>query len=894
MKLPFILSRYTNSDWNLGGVLPLPVLILVSAMTPDAIALGQEAVEESVERDLVTEVVQPFLAAHCVRCHGPKQANAGFRIDQIPTDFTAAKAAEQWKEVVDMINLGEMPPKEEARPRPDEFEPVVDWIHRGLRDAERLAHSAGGRIPMRRLNRVEFANTVRDLLHMDPKVLAPLVEELPGDGKAEGFDRLGVALFFDQTQIQRTLEVAERIAERAIVVGDPEVQTERAEAENNPRVKPSKRQMTSRFANTVVAPGPSGFETTDGGVRFVHGYGNRPKGDRWGRLGNLDASDVVLQDGYYRIRVRAGASPGSRGEPIRVRAIYGSKTPVHAEVEIPIPSRLDDPQVHEAMVFLRCGPDGLKRGIGFSFNDIDKLIVTTPENNHWMRAVREAQGQLRDANTSGAPKAEIEQARAELDAIVAEASKWKGPLRHFNPEHDSENPPTIFVDWFEISGPVAQQWPPKSHQTLLFAGDEEANAGREDADYVREIFTRLLGRAYRRPVNRAEIDGVVEFVEQARQSGAEFYDAVRLGLARVLCSPGFLFIQEPADAPTPRKLNDYELASRLSYFLWSSMPDETLFELAERERLRDPQTLLEQVDRMLDDPKADAFVEGFAGQWLDVREFGNTVPAKEYSDYDAALEESSKLEAYAFFREVVADDLPVTNFLDSEFVMINQRLAQHYGIEGVEGPNIRRVAIEPQHHRGGVLGMAGLMTLLSDGTRTLPVRRAAWVKTELFGDPPGNPPPNAGEIQPNTAGKKLTVRERLDLHRNEPTCASCHAKLDPFGIALENYDVIGKWRTQANGEGFRGKNAPLIDVSGRFPEGDAFTSLQQYKAGLLERRDAFTRNLVAKMLTYALTRPVGYPDHQTVATISDSVRQNDYRMRTLIRKVVASELFQSK
>ncbi len=570
------------------------------------------------------------------------------------------------------------------------------------------------------------------------------------------------------------------------------------------------------------------------------------------------------------------------------------KRPSAPRYEIPIQAPLDDPGVHEAVVFLRCGPDGLKRSVAFTFNDIVDLIVTTPENKQWDRAVRAAKDKLRDANTSGASKAEVAAARAELDAIVAQASKWKGPLRHFNPQHDAKNPPTLFVDWFEISGPVAREWPPKSHQTIFFAGDQEDRDEREEAEYVREIFARLLPRAYRRPVSRAEIDGVVELVEQARESGTGLHDAVRLGLARVLCSPGFLFIQEPAVGQTPRKLTDYELASRLSYFLWSSMPDETLFKLAESGQLHDPQTLLEQVDRMLDDPKAAALVEGFAGQWLHVREFGNTMPAAEYRDYDAELEESSKREAYAFFREVVANDLPVTNFLDSDFVMINERLARHYGIEGVEGPNIRRVAVEPQHHRGGVLGMAGLMTLLSDGTRTLPVRRAAWVKTELFGDPPGNPPPNAGEIQPNTAGKKLTVRQRLDLHRNEPTCASCHTKLDPFGIALENYDVIGQWRTQANGEGFRGKNAPPINVSGKFPEGDPFASLDEFKAGLLRRRDPFTRNLVEKMLTYALTRPVGYADHQTVEAITESVRRDDYRMRTLLRAVVRSELFQSK
>ncbi len=863
-------------------------LLLVDPIS-HATVWAQKSRDQDVKHQSFVADVQPFLTGHCIRCHGPKRANAGFRIDQLLTDFQAPTVAERWKEVVDMINLGVMPPEDEPRPMSEEFEPVVDWINTRLRDAERAARNAGGRIPMRRLNRIEFTSTVRDLLHMDPKVLAPLVEDLPGDGKAEGFDRLGVALFFDQTQIERTLQVAERIAQRAIVVGEPPVLAKRTEAEANPRVGRGRGKTKSRFAETPVDPGPSGSEVIDGGVRFVHGYGNRSKDDPWGRLGGADCAGVVVQDGYYRIRIRAGASPGTRGEPMRVRAVYGVNTPVRAEVEIPIQAPLDEPRVHEAVVFLRCGPDGLKRNVAFTFNDIVDLIVSTPENIRWNREVRAAKDKLRDANTSGTSKDAVEAARAELDTIVAQASKWKGPLRHFNPKHDSENPPTLFVDWFEVSGPVAREWPPASHETIFFAGDK-----REDTDYVREIVARLLRRAYRRPVSRAEIDGVVELVEEARETGTGLHDAVRLGLARVLCSPGFLFIQEPAVGEKPRELTDYELASRLSYFLWSSMPDETLFKLAESGQLHDPQTLLEQVDRMLDDPKSAAFVEGFAGQWLHVREFGTTMPAAEYRDYDGELEESSKLEAYAFFREVVADDLPVTNFLDSEFVMINERLARHYGIEGVEGPNIRRVAVGSHHHRGGVLGMAGLMTLLSDGTRTLPVRRAAWVKTELFGDPPGNPPPNAGEVQPNTAGEKLTVRERLDRHRNEPTCASCHAKLDPFGIALENYDAIGQWRTEANGEGFRVRNSPPLDVSGEFPEGDAFSSLDEFKAGLLRRRDQFTHNLVEKMLTYALARPVGYTDHQTVEAITESVRRDDYRMRTLIRAVVGSEVFQSK
>lgn len=847
------------------------------------------AAEDGVE-SVFAKTIRPFLDAHCLRCHGPRDARSGFRVDELSADFHADKAADRWKEVMEKVNLGEMPPNEERQPTPDEFEPFIRWINASLRDVELAAKGAGGRIPMRRLNRVEYGNTVRDLLHMDPKVIAPLVEELPGDGKAEGFDRLGVALFFDQTQMERTLAVAERIAAMTIVDDEPQQFSQRYEFEENPRVKGFKTRARSRFADTLVDAGPSGFEITNGGVRFVHGYGNRPNGNPWGRLGGTTFDDVITQDGYYRIRILAGAKVGSRGEPIKVQAVYAASTPVEQTMEIPVDASHDAPKVHEAVVFLRAGPEGLKRGMAFSFNDITDLIITTPDNRQLDREVRTARDALRQAHTQGGSQAEISAATRVLEEIQTRAARWQGPLRHYNPMRDYEDPPTIFVDWVEVSGPVVPEWPPKSHKSVLFDGDE-----RQDAAYVREVFRRFLPRAYRRSVTEAEVDGVVKLVEQARRQGAGFHDAMRMGLVRVLCSPGFLFIQEPGVDTQPRKLTGYELASRLSYFLWSSMPDDELFTLVEEGRLLDPQLLMAQVDRMLDDPKAEALVEGFAGQWLEVREFGSVMPASQYRDsYDAKLEKSSQLEAYAFFREVLLKDLPVTYFLDSDFLMINERLALHYGIEGVEGSDIRRVEIEPQHHRGGVLGMAGLMTYLSDGTRTLPVRRAAWVKSQLFGDPPGNPPPNAGEIQPNTAGKNLTVRQRLDLHRNEPTCASCHATLDPFGLALENYDAVGRWRTKANGEGFRSRNAPELDVSSVFPNGETIDSLEDYKAGLLRRKDPFVRNLVQQVMTYALTRPVGYADHQTIDAICETVGRNEYRLHTLIREVVRSELFQSR
>jgi hypothetical protein len=298
---------------------------------------------------------------------------------------------------------------------------------------------------------------------------------------------------------------------------------------------------------------------------------------------------------------------------------------------------------------------------------------------------------------------------------------------------------------------------------------------------------------------------------------------------------------------------------------------------------------------MLADPKSREFVENFAGQWLQVREFGSVMPATDlYRDYDKSLEESSRLEAYAFFEEILQKNLPITNFLDSDFVMINERLARHYEIEGVEGDELRRVSLTPDHHRGGVFGMAGLMTLLADGTRTLPVRRAAWIVENLFNDPPPPPPPNAGEVQPNTEGEELTVRERLELHRNETTCASCHAVLDPYGLALENYDAIGKWRTRQNGENFRGNNAPQLVIEGELPTGQRFSSLEGFKAALLEEKDDFARAFSERMLTYALGRPVGYSDRDMIESLVNALQENDYRIQVLVQAIVKSEPFLTK
>jgi hypothetical protein len=835
------------------------------------------------------ESARPFIEKHCLQCHGAKKAKAGFRIDLIGADFTKPTVAEHWKEVIDRINAGEMPPRSNPRPDVKQVAAFVSWVNGQLREVDRAAKDAGGRIPMRRLNRDEFASTVRDLLRLDDNVVRALAEELPADGKAEGFDRLGAALFFDQTQIERTLAVAEKIAARAIVTEEPKTKRRLSKFEyQRRRPPPDKVEVFPGFTHTIPRGADEYFIRKDH-LEYIQGYPTwRKEYDGWGVIDHFAIGDVVTQDGYYRFRIKARVDNRGRTTQNRFRLQYGMDSPIQVERE----AALDASGTTEVVLFLRGPVNGEVKGpqvFNLLWNHTEKAVIREKKYMTLVSRWQAHNGKLEEAIMKRRPQAELDALKKERDAIEKEMNAWTGVANVYNPDMDVDKLPRLLIESIEIDGPIQKEWPPASHKSLFFAGDK-----RQDEAYVREIFERFLLRAYRRPVSGDEIDAIVAVVKDARTKGKQsFHEAMRIGLQRVLCAPGFLFIQEPA-SDKPRPLNDHELASRLSYFLWSTMPDEELFTLAKGDKLHEPAVLASQVKRMLADAKVEQFVHNFAGQWLSVRDYGAVQPAAEYRNYDKLLEQAAKEEPYAFFAEVLSHNLPITSFINSDFAVVNERLAKHYGIDGVKGPEFRKVAIRPEHHRGGVLGMAGLMMFLADGTRTLSMRRGSWVLRELFNDPPNNPPPNAGEIQPNTAGKNLTVRQRLELHRRDDICASCHAKLDPYGLALENYDAIGQWREKFNGEGFRGQNAPALDVSGKFPDGTRFGTLEEYKAGLMKQKDRFARAFSVKMLTYALGRPVGYTDRAVVDSLTDALRKNDYRIQPLVQAIVASEPFRSR
>ncbi len=834
--------------------------------------------------------VKPFLVKHCYSCHDSKKAKAGFRIDQLGSDFQAGKTADTWKEVIDQINSGAMPPKSEPRPDPKQSFAAVEWVGRELKRAEREARIAGGRNLLRRLNRDEYANTVVDLLGLDPRLSDKLREELPADGQSEGFDRVAAALFFDETQLERYLGVAELVAREAVQTAPP--RSEKYLWQANRHIGESIRQKVNENLDHIIETGPPTHFKTEKGmiIRSAIHYGG--KGSEFigvppGPPPTL--TQFIKQDGYYQVRFKGGSDSGDRGEPIRVRLVYSSGTPLEQTFEFKPNGKLEKPEVTELTVFLRAGLPDMTKAFHITWNGLWDARINHPGWQDINFRILVNSGKINKAVTDKNDDL-LKKARADLDKALADAKAFTGTRWVHNEKYKIDTLPKLLLDTIEVEGPIAKEWPPRSHAALGLT-----DSLPQTPEGLRIVFERFLPRAYRRPVTKDELDRVVRLTTQAMtEKKASFHEAVRIGLQFVLVSPGFIYLSEPEPKGTSRPLTDHELASRLSYFLWASLPDDEISQLAVAGKLHDQRVLDAQVMRMLRDPKSHRFVESFAGQWLDVRLYGTVMPAKEYRTYDKLLEIASKEEPLAFFEHVLRENLPITNFLDSDFLMINERLAKHYGIDGVKGPEFRKVAIRPDHHRGGVLGMTGLLTLLSDGNRTLPVRRAVWVREKLLNDPTPPPPPNAGDIQPNTAGKNLSVRQRLALHRNEPTCASCHAKLDPYGLSLENYDAIGAWREKQNGEGISLALAPKIDPSGELKSGLKFTTLEEYKTSLVIEKDKFNRAFTEKLLTYALCRPVGYVDRATVDELTTALARDNDRIQSLIRAIVVSDVFRTK
>jgi hypothetical protein len=885
-----------------------------------------------------------FIDSHCIDCHDADTARAGFRIDLLTGDFTAGNNAGQWKEVMDTINSGAMPPKKKPRPDAKEAFAVASWVAQKLEETTKAAQGAGGRVPMRRMNRVEYANTMRDLFSLEEGFARRIEKELPADGKVGGFDRGAASLFMDDGQLDRYMAAADMVLGEGVFTEKPEVrkltwdstqvkyihgigvaykdETGKILDDNpTPGFVAALKEPLSMVAvdafndrnskeKRYVQHGPFPWTVKNGGIEYLSGGSNyRNPGNLrsgfyawdWGKKG-------VTADGWYRFRIKAGAFAGRGKEAqkdVRLTAEYCYGSPFEVVKSVVIDAPLDAPKEYEFLMYLQAGPPGINRSFTIGWdNGGEEVVKINPlysdvqfRTNNIANEIVRAKGEKKPAEELAALQKKLEEA---FTAALENRKTFEGPYYVFDPKLDIADRPRIWLGEAEWEGPLVE-WPAKGRNELFLAGGT-----REDDASLREIFAKFLPRAYRRPVTPEELDRVVHWTRKTKaEGGLSFAEAVREGVKNVLCSPKFLYLGSEAmpaqvaakSAPGPQPVDGWQFASRLSYLLWSSAPDEELYRLAAQGKLRGAAVLRAQVKRMIADPKAWEFVRSFAGQWLSVRNFENGNPPNRnfYRDYDDALRDSSKREPLEFCHEVLKQDLPITDFIDSDFLVINERMAKHYGIDGVEGDEFRRVFAPADDRRGGVLGMAGVLTYLADGTRTLPVRRATWVLDTLWNQPVPPPPPNAGNLPAIKDKKPRSVRERLDEHRTSENCASCHVRVDPFGMALENYDAIGMWRERQNGEGMRGdKGSPALDVSGKLPDAREFKTVQEFKAALLAEKEKFVKGFTEKLLCYALGRPIGYGDHLTVEQITAYAAKHDYRLQEIIQATVASAFFQTK
>jgi mono/diheme cytochrome c family protein len=765
------------------GLLPQ---LLTAALGPCLWLLGRAdrapAANTAAPPDFATAGV-PFLTKHCVACHGETKKKADLVLHVYRDEASVLKDRKRWETVLHMVEAGEMPPPSRKRPAPAEVEAFVHSVHAIFDRADRTARRDPGRVTIRRLNRVEYTNTVRDLTGVD---FDP-AEDFPADDVGYGFDNIGDVLSLSPILMERYLAAAEAIVERAVLTEPP---------------PPPTRRVASQFLQP-----PAGFR----GARSRALYA---RGD------TVYASHTLAEAGEYILRVRGGAVPNEK-EPARFALV------------------VDDREVKAV--------------------EVKEVKESAPRFGTYEEHVKLEPGTHRVA--------------------VKMLSNFKAPETPPDfTRRDTKRPPGVFVGVVELEGPVG--WMPASHRRIMAC--TPAKPQREQA---REILSRFASKAYRRPATGDEVGHLLHLYDAARSRGARFEAGIQLALEAVLVSPKFLFRVELDDRPDSKDahpIDEYQLASRLSYFLWGTMPDDELFALAERQQLTP--NLGAQVRRMLKDPKAKALVENFGMQWLQLRNLKTVAPdPKLFPEFDDRLRAAMLQETELFFEAVMREDRSILDLLDADFTYVNGRLARHYGISGVYGDEFRRVALTGGQ-RGGLLTQASILTVTSNPTRTSPVKRGKWVLEQILGTPPPPPPPNVPELATD-AKAQLTgsLRQRMEQHRANPSCAVCHTNMDALGFAFENFDAVGAFRTKDGNF--------AIDPSGTLPGGQSFQGPAELKAILKGKKELFSRCLTEKMLTYALGRGVESYDRPAVEAIMAALARNHYRFSTLVMEIVESEPF---
>jgi mono/diheme cytochrome c family protein len=743
------------------------------------------------------------LNQYCASCHNERLKTAGFVIDRLnPASVRDNPAA--WEKIVRKLRTGTMPPPGSPRPAPEVYDATATWLEGEL---DRTAQPNPGRPALRRLNRAEYGNAIRDLLDLHVDVESLL---LPDDA-AFGFDNIGDLLDVSPSLLERYLTVADRVS--ALAVGDP---------------------ATPAGSQTYHARGDQSQDIDREGMPL-------------GTVGGLTANYNFPLDGEYEFRVGLLRT--------NLDGIRGLEHPHQLEIAVD----------GERLLLETVGGDAENGRTGTIAEKSDatdaRLRVRVPVH------------------------AGPHEVTATFVRKIGEGTNRLRPFDRSNADtYDSTGRP--HVETLTVLGPFSPTGPGDTPSRRRIFICKPENQSQEDS-CARKILSTLAGRAYRRPITAADMDIVHPFYKKGRQKGG-FETGIQLALRRLLASPTFVFRAEgdPRNGEAAR-ISDIELATRLSFFLWSSIPDETLIDLASRGRLHEPAILEEQTRRMLSDPRSDAFVENFAGQWLHLRNLENIHPnTDEFPDFDNDLRLGFIREAQLFFASIMREDRNVMDLLTADYTFVNERLARHYGIPQVYGSRFRRVTLGPEFDaRRGLLGKGGVLMSTSRADRTSPVLRGKWILENLIGIAPPAPPANVPPLDAKSGVATRTIRERMAAHRS-PGCVNCHQLIDPLGFPLEGFDAVGGWRTHEAG-------AP-IDASSRLADGRAVNGVAELRTGLTARPEALTQTLTEKLMIYALGRGLEYYDMPVVRSIVRDAKARNNSFSAIVLGIVRSVPFQMR
>ena len=843
-----------------------------------------------------------FLESYCVECHGAQKQKGKLRLDDISFELDTPGKADRWAKILNSINSGEMPPEEAKQPAQAAKADFLDALSETMVTARKALSDQGGNITMRRLNRREYQNTLRELLGVEINV-----GPLPADGSPDTFDTVGSALFMssDQFLMYRQLgrKALDQSFEAALVAPEKRTSRYEAEAETRPMVERSVAEFVSirkRYTKWTKAVDDAAKLPENQKVAADLRETHKEKAEKfylaWDKIkgapspkeyGFPDAVDANMMNGRWDSYVPQGADYLARPKG-KTGTYLGVAHLNHRWVSVPMPKNwpAGEYKVRAMLAATEEGP-AERRFVDFLSDHPSNQVLST----HQVTGTME-NPQLLEISVSVEAEGNRRFKFAEKAVLGnADGSGPAGQIFNAGFKENRIGPEyAVWIDWVEIEGPFVS---PRVSQTLEHVRSRIQRFERKESD-VRDFISEFATRAMRgRGVAPEFLDKLCALYEARVKDGEKPLEAVKTPLSLLMASPSFLYLAEPSEDGKRRELTDMELASRLSFFLWSSPPDDELLSLAGRGELRNPEVLAQQVQRYLNDGRSERFVKPFVLQWLGLSRLDFfQFSTKLYPDFDLPTKAAAKDEVVETFSHLLRTQGSLSKLLKADFVYINGLLASYYKIPGVSGDAFRKVALTADSPRGGLLGMAAILAMGSNGEQTSPVERGAWVLRKLLNDAPPPAPANVPQLN-RLANKQLTTRERIALHQEDAQCAQCHRKIDPVGFGLENFDAVGKWRTVDLRPGVPPENQ-RITAEGAFFKGAAFRDYYELRDLIATKPERFARGFTEALVEFGLGRPFGFSDETLAEEILSNAAQQDFQVSAFIQALVATKAFHSK